>query len=94
MSFEEMQNFLNGIQAQKPQTKMMNAILTCFQEVKGLEKMVIELQEKVNQIARNWNKEIEGVEEAEFVDAAPVQQEEDATNNDIAAATQITEEEE
>ena len=81
MSFEEMQNFLNGIQAQKPQTKMMNAILTCFQEIKGLEKMVIELQEKVNQIARNWNKEIEGVE-----DAAPVQQEEDAINNDIAAA--------
>ena len=42
MSFEEMQEFLNGIQAQKPQTKMMNAILTCFQEVKILEKMVVE----------------------------------------------------
>lgn len=78
MSFEEMQEFLNGIQAQKTQTKMMNAILTCFQEVKILEKMVVELQEKVNEIIGNWNTEIEG--------AAPVQQEEDATNNDIAAA--------
>lgn len=78
MSFEEMQEFLNGIQAQKPQTKMMNAILTCFQEVKILEKMVVELQKKVNEIIGNWNTEIEG--------AAPVQQEEDATNNDIAAA--------
>lgn len=86
MSFEEMQNFLNGIQAQKAQTKMMNAILTCFQEVKELEKMIIELQEKVNQIARNWNKEIEGIEDADFQEAAPVQQEEDAINNDIATA--------
>ena len=78
MSFEEMQEFLNGIQAQKPQTKMMNAILTCFQEVKILEKMVVELQKKVNEIIGNWNTEIEG--------PAPVQQEEDASNNDIAAA--------
>ena len=81
MSFEEMQEFLNSIQAQKTQTKMMNAILTCFQEVKILEKMVVELQEKVNEIIGNWNTEIEGIE-----DAAPVQQEEDVTNNDIAAA--------
>lgn len=78
MSFEEMQEFLNNIQAQKPQTKMMNAILTCFQEVKILEKMVVELQKKVNEIIGNWNSEIEG--------AAPVQQEEDTINNDIAAA--------
>lgn len=80
MSFEEMQNFLNGIQAEKPQTKMMNAILTCFQEIKILEKMVIELQKKVNEIIGNWNEEIEG--------AAPVQMEKDAFNNDIAAEEQ------
>lgn len=81
MSFEEMQEFLNSIQAQKPQTKMMNAILTCFQQTKQLEKMVIELQEKINEIIGNWNTEIEGIE-----DAAPVQTEEDAFNNDITAA--------
>lgn len=86
MTLEEMQSFLNGIQAQKPETKMMNAILTCYQEVKGLEQLVIELQQKVNEIARNWNKKIEGIEDADFQNAAPVQQEEDATNNDIAAA--------
>lgn len=93
MTFEDMQNFLNGIQAEKPQTKIMNAILSCYQEVKILEKMVIELQEKVNEIIGNWNEEIEGVQDAEIRDAAPVQQEEDAINNDIAAATETQQEE-
>lgn len=93
MTFEDMQNFLNGIQAEKPQTKIMNAILSCYQEVKILEKMVIELQEKVNEIIGNWNEEIEGVQDAEIRDAAPVQQEEDAISNDIAAATETQQEE-
>lgn len=97
MTFEEMQSFLNGIQAEKTQTKIMNALLSCYQQVKTLEKLVIELQEKVNQIAKNWNEEIEGVSEDGIEDAsiqeiieenaAPVQQEEDATNNDITAAS-------
>lgn len=81
MTFEEMQGFLNGIQAQKPETKIMNAILSCYQEVKQHEKLIIELQNKVNEIAKNWNEKIEGE-----IDAAPVQQEEDLLNNDITAA--------
>lgn len=97
MTFEEMQSFLNGIQAEKTQTKIMNALLSCYQQVKTLENLVIELQEKVNQIAKNWNEEIEGVSEDDIEDAniqeiieenaAPVQQEEDTTNNDITAAS-------
>lgn len=97
MTFEEMQSFLNGIQAEKTQTKIMNALLSCYQQVKTLENLVIELQEKVNQIAKNWNEEIEGVSEDDIEDAsiqeiieenaAPVQQEEDAINNDITAAS-------
>ena len=63
MTFEDMQNFLNGIQAEKPQTKIMNALLSCYQQVKQHEAMIVELQEKVNEIAKNWNQEIEGVEE-------------------------------
>lgn len=88
MTFEDMQNFLNGIQAEKPQTKIMNAILSCYQEVKILEKMVVELQEKVNEIIGNWNEEIEGVQ-----NAASVQQEEDAISNDIDTATETQQEE-
>ena len=91
MTFEEMQSYLNGIQAEKPETKIMNALLSCYQEVKNLQRLVIELQEKVNQVIGNWNEEIEGVvEDGEIRDAAPVQQEEDATDNDIAAATEDT----
>ena len=69
MTFEEMRTFLNQILIERPQAKMMNAILTCYQEVKQHEKMIIELQEKVNEIAKNWNEEIEGIEDAETVNA-------------------------
>ena len=70
MTFEEMQSFLSKIQAEKPQTKIMNALLSCYQEVKEHEKLIIELQKKVNEIAKNWNSEIEGVEETEEENAA------------------------
>lgn len=78
MTFEDMQKFLNKVQQEKTETKIMNALLACYQQVKNLEAVVIELQKKVNEIISNWNIEIEG--------AAPVEQEEDTINNDIAAA--------
>ena len=78
MTFEDMQKFLNKVQQEKTETKIMNALLACYQQVKNLEAVVIELQKKVNEIISNWNVEIEG--------AAPVKQEEDTINNDIAAA--------
>lgn len=80
MNFEEMQTFLSNIQAERPETKMMNAILTCYQDIDQLKIMVIELQEKVNEIIENWNVKIEN--------AAPVNQEEDIINADIAAANE------
>ena len=58
----------------------MNALLACYQEVKNLEKVVVELQEKVNEIILNWNTEIEGE------NADPVEQEEDIIDNEIVAA--------
>ena len=81
MSFEEMQTFLSNIQAERPETKMMNAILTCYQDIDQLKKMVIELQEKVNEIIENWNVKIEN--------AAPVNQEEDVIDTDIATADEM-----
>ena len=52
--------------------------------------MVIELQEKVNEIIGNWNEEIEGVEGAEVVEAADaLNEEEDALDADIAAADEV-----
>lgn len=78
MTFEDMQKFLNKVQQEKAETKIMNALLTCYQQVKNLEAVVIELQKKVNEIISNWNTKIEG--------AAPVKQEEDTINNYIAAA--------
>ena len=78
MSFEEMQTFLSNIQAERPETKMMNAILTCYQDIDQLKKMVVELQEKVNEIIENWNVKIEN--------AAPVNEEEDIIDADIATA--------
>ena len=78
MTREEMQKYLIKIQEQDPQTKMLNAILTCFDENKKLEKMIVELQQKVNEIIEFINKK----------DAAPVNEEEDLIVNDIAAASQ------
>lgn len=56
MKFEDMRDFLQEIQNNDPQTKIMNAVLTCFQETKQLETLVIELQNKVNEIIIEWNK--------------------------------------
>ena len=97
MTFQEMQEFLNRIQAEKPQTKIMNAVLTCYGEVKTLEGLVIELQQKVNEIIQNWNRQMQpetyviNAPENEQ-DAATVNQEEDAIVNDIAAAEEIIDE--
>lgn len=69
MTIDEMSSYLNQIQNSSPQTKILSAILTCFQEVKQLEGLVIELQKKVNQIIGNWNTEIEGVKNAEALNS-------------------------
>lgn len=78
MTREEMQKYLIKIQEQNPQTKMLNAILTCFDQIKSLEKLVIELQQKVNEIIEFINME----------NAEPVNEEEDLINNYTGAASQ------
>lgn len=64
-----MQNFLNQVQADKAETKIMNAILSCYQEVKQHEKMIIEIQQKLNEIIKGWNEEVAD-EDAEEENAA------------------------
>ena len=99
MTFEEMQSFLSKIQAEKPQTKIMNALLSCYQEVKEHEKLIIELQKKVNEIAKNWNSEIEGVKDVEVENAAALNpdisediiQEDDLLENTGAAVQEVNE---
>ena len=70
MTIEQMTEYLTRLSNQRFQTKLLNVILTCFSEIDATKKMVIELQEKVNQIIGEWNKK-EDQENAE------------ALNNDI-----------
>lgn len=69
MTFEEMQNFLSKIQSEKTQTKIMNALLSCYQEVKQHEKMIIEIQQKLNEIIKGWNEQVAD-NLVEYTDAA------------------------
>lgn len=71
MTYDEMQEFLNKIQTEKTQTKIMNALLSCYQQVKQHEKMIIELQEKMNEMISQWNTEFGGVDD-EIEDAETV----------------------
>ena len=72
MTVQDMQKYLSNLQNDRYQTKVLNAILTCFSETKQLERLVIELQQKVNEIITNLNTKIEGA---------------DALNNDIQEDT-------
>lgn len=56
MTIEQMTEYLTRLSNQRFQTKLLNVILTCFSEINATKKMVIELQEKVNQIIGEWNK--------------------------------------
>ena len=65
MTVQQMQKYLSQLQNDRYETKVLNAILTCFVEIKQLESVVIDLQKKTNEIIKNWNSEIEGVQDAE-----------------------------
>lgn len=55
MTLDEMKDQLTQIQNESSQTKILNAILTCYAEIKGLEKGLIETQQAVNQIIKVLN---------------------------------------
>ena len=58
MTFDDMKEYLNKIQNDSAQTKTLNAILACYQQVKILEQLVIDLQKKVNEIINEWNEQV------------------------------------
>ncbi len=62
MTFEEMQNYLNNVQMQLPESKIMNALLVCFKDTKSLEdsvrkieKALFETQTALNELITKWN---------------------------------------
>ena len=63
MDFEIFRNYLSAIQNDSFETRTLNAILTCFEGVKNNQRMIIELQQKVNEIIGGWN-EKEGQQNA------------------------------
>lgn len=62
MTFNDMQEYLNQIQKDRFQTRIMNAVLTCYQEIKTLEQAIIQTQQKVNEIIRSLNNQTENAE--------------------------------
>lgn len=78
MTTIEMKEILSKISNETFQTKILNVLLSQYGQIKQLEKIVVELQQKVNEIIEVINKK----------DAAPVNEEEDLIVNDIAAASQ------
>ena len=65
MTKDEMFQYLNKIQEESESTKMLNAIATCFSEIKFTQDMVIDLQKKVNEIINKLNNEEEEEQSAE-----------------------------
>ncbi len=59
MKLEDMQNYLMEIETNSPQNKILSAILTCYSDIKTLEKMIIDLQQQINNIKNNIPKEEE-----------------------------------
>ncbi len=68
MTIDEMTKVLTKISSQCFETKVLNVILTQYNEIKNLEKRVEGLEAKVNEIIENWNTEIEG-EDAEALNS-------------------------
>ena len=79
MTTQEMQKYLSNLQNDRFQTKILNVILTIYAEQKQLEGLVIELQQKVNEIISNWNVEIEG----ENAEALNPEIKEDSSQEDL-----------
>lgn len=74
MTIEEMRDKLTNIQNESSQTKILNAILTCYSEIKILEQKLFQTQKIVNQIITliNNSTKREGAKTVNFQEDAPV----------------------
>lgn len=72
MDLQQMTEYLNNIQQERFETKALNAILACFEEISRLKEALVETQEKMNEIIE----EINGKEETETSQVVEVEAEE------------------
>lgn len=74
MTIEEMRDHLTKIQNESFQTKILNAILTCYAETKNQEQAIVEMQNKINEIISILNSGKKNAETVNFQsDALPEQ---------------------
>ena len=55
MDIEKMKEYLNQINQETFQNKVLNLLLNCFENINLLEKQITELQEKMNEIIDEVN---------------------------------------
>ena len=61
MDLESMRSFLIKAQEESFQTRVLNAILSCFEEIENVKVELKETREKVNEVIENWNENAETV---------------------------------
>lgn len=61
MDLESMRSFLIKAQEESFQTKVLNAILSCFEEIENVKVELKETREKINEVIENWNENAETV---------------------------------
>lgn len=61
MNLESMRSFLIKTQEESFQTRVLNSILTCFEEIENIKVELKETREKVNEVIENWNESAETV---------------------------------
>lgn len=61
MDLESMRSFLIKAQEESFQTRVLNAILSCFEEIENVKIELNETREKVNEVIENWNENAETV---------------------------------
>ena len=61
MDLESMKSFLIKTQEESFQTRILNSILTCFEEIENIKIELKEIREKVNEVIENWNENAETV---------------------------------
>ena len=61
MDLENIRNFLIKTQQESFQTRVLNAILSCFEEIENIKVELNETREKVNEVIKNWNENAETV---------------------------------
>lgn len=61
MNLENIKTFLIKTQQESFQTRVLNAILSCFEEIENIKIELNETREKVNEVIKNWNENAETV---------------------------------